>query len=140
VELKLNGTHQLLVYDDDVSLLGGNIETIRKNTEILTQAGKDVGVNVLKTKYMLMSHHQNAGQDHNKKTANRSSENVGHFKHLGTTVENQNLIHEEIKDRLNSGHACHHSVQNLLSSHLLSKNVQVRIQKTIILPVVFVWV
>jgi hypothetical protein len=46
------------------------------------------------------------------------------------------LIQEEIKRRLNSGNACYHSVQNLLSSHLLSKNVTVRIYKTIILPVV----
>jgi hypothetical protein len=46
------------------------------------------------------------------------------------------LIQEEIKRRLNSGNACYHSVQNLLSSHLLSKNVQIRIHKTIILPVV----
>jgi hypothetical protein len=58
------------------------------------------------------------------------------FKYLGTTVTNQNLIEEEIKRRLNSGNACHHSVQNLLSSRLLSKNLKIRIYKTIILPVV----
>jgi hypothetical protein len=52
------------------------------------------------------------------------------------TVTNQNLIEEESKRRLNSGNACQHSAQNLLSSHLLSKNVKVRIYKTIILPVV----
>jgi hypothetical protein len=56
--------------------------------------------------------------------------------YLGTTVTNQNLIQEEIKRRLNSDNACYHSVQNLLSSHLLSKNVKSRIYKTIILPVV----
>jgi hypothetical protein len=56
--------------------------------------------------------------------------------YLGTTVTNQNLIQEEIKRRLNSGNACYHSVQNLLSSRLLSKNVKVRTYKTIILPVV----
>jgi hypothetical protein len=61
---------------------------------------------------------------------------VSQFKHLGTTVTNQNLIQEELKRRLNSGNACYHSVQNLLSSRLLSKNVKVRIYKTIILPVV----
>jgi hypothetical protein len=52
------------------------------------------------------------------------------------TVTNQNLIQEEIKRRLNSGNACCHSVQNLLSSHLLSKNVKVQLYKTISLPVV----
>jgi hypothetical protein len=46
------------------------------------------------------------------------------------------LIQEEIKGRLNSGNACYHSVQSLLSSHLLSKNFKIRIYKTIILPVV----
>jgi hypothetical protein len=52
------------------------------------------------------------------------------------TVTNQNLIQQEIKRRLNSGNACCHSVQDPLSSHPLSKNVTIRIYKTIILPVV----
>jgi hypothetical protein len=56
--------------------------------------------------------------------------------YLGMTVTNQNLIQVEIKMRLNSINACYHSVQNLLSTRLLSKNVKVRIYKTIILPVV----
>jgi hypothetical protein len=58
------------------------------------------------------------------------------FKYLGTTVTNQNLIQEEIKWILNSCNACYHSVQNLLSSQLLSKNLKIRTYKTIILPVV----
>jgi hypothetical protein len=59
VELKLNGTHQLLVYADDVNLLGDNIDAIKKNMKTLIDASKVVGleVNTEKTKYMLLSHH-----------------------------------------------------------------------------------
>jgi len=55
---------------------------------------------------------------------------------LGTTITNQNTIQEEIKIRLKSGNACYYSVQNLLSSSLLSKNLKIKIYRTIILPVV----
>ena len=56
------------------------------------------------------------------------------FKYLGTRLTNQNSILEEIKSRLKSGNACYHSVQNLLSSRLLSKNLKFKIHRTIILP------
>jgi hypothetical protein len=85
---------------------------------------------------ILLSCHQNAGQNHDIKVANRCFENVAHVRYLGTAVTNQNLIQEEIKRRLNSGNACYQSVQNLLSSCLLSKNVKIRIYKTINLPVI----
>jgi hypothetical protein len=119
--LKLNGTHQLLAYADGVNLLGDNIDTKNKNTETLIDASKEVGleVNVEKSKYMLVSRDQNADQNPERKIGNRSFENVSQLKYLGTTVTNQNLIEEEIKRRLNSGYACYHSVQNLLSSRLL---------------------
>jgi hypothetical protein len=61
---------------------------------------------------------------------------VERFKYLGATLTDQNSIHEEIRSRLNSGNACYHAVQNLLSSRLLSINVKINIYKTIILPVV----
>jgi hypothetical protein len=93
-------------------------------------------VNVEKTKYMLVSCDQNAGQNRDIKIGNRSFENMSQFKYLGMTGRNQNLIQKEIKRRLNSGNACCHSVQNLSSAHLLSKDVKVRIYNTIILPVV----
>jgi hypothetical protein len=56
---------------------------------------------------MLLSYHQNTGQNHDIKIANRSFENVAQFRYLGMTVTNQNLIEEEIKWRLNSGNACY---------------------------------
>jgi hypothetical protein len=83
--LKLNGTHQLLAYTVGVNLLGDNIYTIKKNTEILIDASKEVGleINIEKTKYMLLSHHQNIGQNRDIKISNRSFENVSQFNYLG---------------------------------------------------------
>jgi hypothetical protein len=69
---------------------------------------------------MLLSHHQNVGQNWDIKIENRSFENVSQFKYLETTVTNQNLIQVEIKRRLISRNACYHSVQKLLSSRLTS--------------------
>jgi phage tail sheath gpL-like len=72
VGLKLNGTHQLLVYADDVNILGDNADTIKKNIQTLIDASKEVGleVNSEKTMYILLSRHQNAGQNHDIKIAN----------------------------------------------------------------------
>jgi hypothetical protein len=66
--LILNGSYQLLVYAEDVNLLEYNMDTIKKNTDTLTDAGKGVGleVNAEKTKYMLQSRHQNTRQNHDK--------------------------------------------------------------------------
>jgi hypothetical protein len=125
----LNGTRQLLAYADDVYNLGESMDTIQKNTEALLDAGKEVGleVNPEKTKYMLVSRCQKAGQKHSIKTANGSFEGVTKFKYLGTTLTDQNCIHEEIKSRLNPENVCYLSVQSLLSSRLLSRNVKIKI-------------
>ena len=70
------------------------------------------------------------------KVDNSSIERVEELKYLGTTLTNQNSLREEIKSRLKLGNACYHSVQNLLSSSLLSKNLKIKIYGTIILLVV----
>ena len=89
-----------------------------------------------KTKYMVMSRDQNAGRIHSVRIDNSTFERVEGFKYLGTTLTIQISIREEIKSRLRSGNACYHSVQNLLSSRLLSKHLKIKIYRTIILPVV----
>jgi hypothetical protein len=138
IGLELNGTHQLLVYADDVNLLGDNVNTIKENSETLLEASRDIGleINAEKTKYMIMSRYPNSGQNQNIRIANELFENMAKFKYLGATLTNQNDICDEIKNRLNLGNACYHSVQNLLSSCLILKNLKIKIYKTVILPVV----
>jgi hypothetical protein len=75
--------------------------------------------NAEKTKYMIVSRHQNSGQNQNIRIANESFETVARFKYLGTTLTNQNDINGEISSRLNSVNAYYHSVQNFLSSRLI---------------------
>jgi len=105
--LKLNGTHQLVVYADDVNILGGSVHTVKENTEALLIDSKEIGpeVNADKTNYIIMSRDQNAGRSHSMKTDNSSIERVEEFKCLGTTLTNKNSTQEEIKSRLKSGNA-----------------------------------
>jgi hypothetical protein len=85
---------------------------------------------------MLISRHQNAGQDHNTKVANRAFENVAKFKYLGTIVTNQNWIHGEIKSRI----ILATSVHNLLSSRLPCRNIKIKIYEKHNFACTFVWV
>ena len=86
---------------------------------------------------MVIYRERKAGKNHNIKIDNSSSERVEQFTYLGTTLKNQISIQEEIKSRLQSGNACYHSLQNALSSSLLSKNIKIKIYRSIILPVVY---
>ena len=92
----MNGKYQLLIYADDVNMLGENLQTIRENTEIFIKASKDIGleVNSDKTKCMFTSRQQNIVQNQNIATENLSFEKVEKFKYLGVTVTNTNDIHE----------------------------------------------
>jgi hypothetical protein len=111
----------------DINLLGDSINTIKENTVTLLEVSRDVGleINAEKTKYMTMSHRPISGQNQNIRIANELFENVAKFKYLGITLTNQNYIHDEMKCRLNSGNACHPSVQNL--SHIKKKKLKLEI-------------
>jgi hypothetical protein len=89
------------------------------------------------TSYMVRSRDQNAGGSHNIKIDNSSFKTKEDFTYSGSNLTNQNSIQEEIKSRLKSGNACSHSVQYLLYSSFLSKNIKIKIHRTtrIILPV-----
>jgi len=85
--LKLNGTHQLLAYADDVNILGGRIHTLKENAEALVAATREIGLEVIadKTKYVVMSRDQNAGRIRSARIDNRTFERMEEFKYLGTT-------------------------------------------------------
>jgi len=136
--LKLNGTRYLLVYADDVDILGGSVNTIKKNIESLLLASKENGleVNGDKTKDMVMSRDQNARRRQSIKVVSSSFEVVGEFRYLGTTSTNQNSIQEEIKSILKVGNTCYRLVQNRFSSSFPSEDIKIEIYRTIILRVV----
>jgi hypothetical protein len=126
-----------LAYADDVHTVGEKTDNAKKITEASLDARREISLEVnKKTKYMLMSRNQKTGQKHSIKIANRSFEDVAKFKYLGITFTDQNCMHLEIKSRLNLGNACYHLVQSLLSTHVLSRNIKVKIYKAIILPLV----
>jgi len=109
-----------------------------KSAEALLVAIKEIGLDVTadKTEYMVMSRYRNAGRSHSIQTDNSPFENVENFKYLETNLTNQNSIQEEIKSRLKAGNACYYSVQDLVFSSLLQKNLKIKIYGTIIFPVV----
>jgi hypothetical protein len=97
----LNGTRQLLSYADDVNIVGGNTDTIKKNTKASLDASKEVGleVNQEKSKYMLISLNQKVGQGHSIKIGNRSFKCAGKFKYI-----NRSKLHtRRNKQRKNFG-------------------------------------
>ena len=76
--MKLNGTHQLLAYADDVNILGGGTHTLQENAESLVATTRESGLEVSadKIKYMVMYRDQNAGQNHRVRIDNSAFERV----------------------------------------------------------------
>jgi hypothetical protein len=89
-----------LVYADDFNLLGDSVNTIKGNPETPLEASRDIQleINAEKTKYVIISRHLNSGQNQNIRKAKESFENVAKFKYLGTTLTNQNDIHDETSE------------------------------------------
>jgi len=130
---KVNGTHQLLAYADDVNILGGSIHTVKENAEAVVAAAREIGLEVVadKAKYMVMSRDQNAGRIHSVRMNNSTFERVESINIWEQLQQIKILLRKKLR-----GNACYYSVQNLLSSRLLSKNLKIKIYRTIILPVV----
>ena len=86
--LKLNGTHQILAYANDVNILGESTHTLKENAWALVAATREIGLEVSadKTKYMVISRDQNAGRIHSVRIDNSTFDRVEDFKYLGTTL------------------------------------------------------
>ncbi|PSN43959.1 hypothetical protein C0J52_12363 [Blattella germanica] len=127
--VQLNGIHKLLVYADDMVLLGDSEEVLKANMHILRSNTRKLGleVNVNKTKYMVTRRNTSCNAN------GQLMINEGNFEEV---TEFKNEIQKEIKHRLNFGNACYYASQRLLSSQLLSKKIKLKIYKTVILPVI----
>ena len=105
------------------------MHTIKKNKDasVVANKGNGLEINAGGTKYMVMSRDQNAGQNHNIKIDDKSSERVEQVKYFGKTLMNRNSLYDEFKIILKSGNAFYHLLQNLLPPSLLSRNMKVDI-------------
>ena len=79
--MKLNGRHQLLVYADDVNVLGAILHSMKENKEALVVTSKETSLEGI-TEYMVMSRDRNAGHNHNIKNHNESFKRVEQFKYF----------------------------------------------------------
>jgi hypothetical protein len=135
---KLNSTPELLLYADDINILGGSMHAIVKHTKAFVVASKEIGLelNAKKTKYMTIPRDKYARQNHKVNLGDMSFEMLERFRYLGTTLTKQNSIHEDVKNIIKSANVWYNSAQNPLPSSLLSENINVKIYRTVLLPVV----
>jgi hypothetical protein len=124
--------------------VGGSVHTLKENNEALVITSIETGleVNSEKTKHKVMSQNERAGKNHNIKISKKPSARVEQLKYFGTNLTkltNRNSILEELKIRMNSGHICYHSVQNILPYNLLSINIKIR-HRYLNFASYFVWV
>ena len=133
----MNDTHQVSAYAVDVNLIGDNIRTIERNSDVLLNACKDIGsaVNSGKTKNLEVGGSPAMIANGHIAVGSNSYEKLKTFKYLGLLLTNKNSIYEEIECRHKSGNCCC-SVETILSSQFLSKLLKIKIYKTIILAVV----
>ena len=108
VGLQLNGTTQILIYADDIALLGDNKKTLINNTKMLLDKTKELGlqINVEKTKYMVTDRIQNTHNNGNLIVCDKIFERASNFKYLGSILNQTNEIREELKRIINLGNAC----------------------------------
>jgi hypothetical protein len=129
--LKLCGTRHFLVYAIDVNLLGENKYYKEKYRPVVV-ASVETGLEVNAEKCLFLIK-TIVRQNDNMKVANKSFVNVTELKYVGPSLTNQNCLHGDIKNRLNSGNACSHSAENLLSSGVRFKNINIKIHGAFIL-------
>lgn len=126
---------QLLGYADDIDIFGRNIEDLKMSYTKISSAASDIGlkVNVAKTKYMLVSRDQH--QPANIAIGTDEFEVVSEFTYLGSSVNSQNNITEEIKRRILLANRTLFGLSRVLRSRFIRRGTKMNIYKTLILPV-----
>jgi hypothetical protein len=120
--LKLNGTREFLVYAND-NILGGSVHVIKKNTDALVAASKEIGLEVHadKSKYIVRSRDQNAGRSYKIKTDNSSFECVEHFNYLGTNYRNTVVVRKKLRADLSQGCLLSFAVESFVFQFAIKK-------------------
>ena len=134
-----NRMTQILAYADYIIIISRSVPELQASFSQLEYEGTKVGlkVNTMKTKYMIASRDEHRWINITNITIqNEKFERVRSFKYLGSVITDNNLMAEEIKERLQIGNRCYWALTPLLKSNDLSKNGKIKVYKTIIKPIV----